>query len=388
MTNRWKSVLVVLLLGMAGLAVPGMAASGAPASAAGDLLRKAYEAVVNAELAHFDHNETEAVASYRTALALYSRIQAEYPGWQAAMVSYRVAECQNEMAAIEQATRAQGSGTNPVAAATATATAGSNAVPRLESLLVELREARAALAAQPDKTGVNSTKELEQDRDHYRDEYDLTIKSNTELLRKIAKLEAKLNRAGLTDGTNTQCRAVAAAVKAESRRLIEHSELARAIDLLREGAELMPSETGLVVDLAVAFCRAGRFGDAVTVLKPFDVKHSVSDDALMTLGTAYMGLGKIGDARIATEKALKINPKSAEVNYNMAQILLSLMVPEAVEAQQYYRAALELGLAPDPDFENTLRTALIVAKLKKHGKEYRRTVDRGAEQALPLPFKK
>jgi hypothetical protein len=100
-----------------------------------------------------------------------------------------------------------------------------------------------------------------------------------------------------------------------------------------------------------------------------------------------MGLGRIGEARVATEKALKINPDSPEVNYNMAQILISLSPPEVMDAQQHYRRALELGMAPDPDFENTLRTALIIARLKTRPSTSRGTkVERGNAPARAIPF--
>lgn len=385
MKNGWNLVIVAVALVVLGMPFRGIAATTNTTSEAGELLRKAYEAVVNAELAHSELHEAEAAAAYRTALGLYGRLQAEYPGWQAAMVSYRVAECQNQLAALESSPRDSRTSSNLVTAVTG----DTNEAARLQSLLIELREARAALSMQPNRTSVANDKLLEEERDRFRDELDRSEKANRTLLRKVAKLEAKLNRAGITEGTNTLCRAVASAVKAESRRMMDRSELAKATDLLREAVELMPSEADLVVQLAVALCRDGKFGDAVAVLAPFDVKHATNSDALMTLGTAYMGLGQIGPARVATEKALKINPESAELNYNMAQILISLMVPEPVEAQQYYRRALELGLEPDPEFENSLRAAMIISRLKKHGKDDRRgTVDRGTSKALPIPFRK
>lgn len=385
MKNGWKLVMMAAALVVLGTPGRGLAAATNTPSQAGELLRKAYESVINAELAHADRHDAEAAAAYRTALGLYGRIQAEYPGWQAPMVNYRVAECQNQLAALESSVR----DSKDLSSQDPAVTGETNEAARLQSLLIELREARAALSMQPNRTSVANDKALEEERDQYREELDRSEKANRTLLRKVAKLEAKLNRAGVTEGTNTLCQAVASAVKAESRRMMDRSELARAITLLREAVELMPSESGLVVQLAVAFCRDGKFGDAVFVLTPFDVKHATNSDALMTLGTAYMGLGQIGPARVATEKALKLNPESAELNYNMAQILISLMVPEPGDAQQYYRRALELGLDPDPEFENSLRAAMIIARLKKHGKDDQRgTVDRGTDRALPLPFRK
>ena len=160
-----------------------------------------------------------------------------------------------------------------------------------------------------------------------------------------------------------------------------------AVALLSEASDLIPTEPDLLIQLSVAYCRAADFVSAVRVLEPFDVRHPSNADALLTLGTAYMGLGKIGEARVATEKSLKIKPDSPEANYNLAQILISLSPPEVMDAQQHYRRALELGLSPDPDFENTLRTALIIARLKKHSVPGRTTtVERRASPTRPIPI--
>ena len=379
MIGRMGLVMVVA----GALSVAHGAESTNTVSQAGTLLRNAYLAVVDAEMAQAERRDLDAVAAYRTALGLYGRLQAEYPGWQAAMVSYRVAECQNDLASLESA-NGNGASSNAVSAVR-TAT---NAAQRLEGLLVELRDARAALGAEKDNTAELREKQLTQDVDRLNDELRQAMKANQALARKNAKLEAKLNRAGVTQGTNTMCKAVESAVKSEARRLSQDGKIDAAVALLHEAIEMMPSEEDLVVQLAVAYCRDGKFGDAALALLPFDGKHPSNADALLTLGTAYMGLGKIGEARVATEKALKLNPDSAETHYNMAQILVSLTPPDVGESQQHYRRALELGLAADPDFENTLRTAQIIARIKKqrHGSSWRTsTVEPEAPKIQPIP---
>lgn len=339
------------------------------ATPAGELLQAAYLAVVDAEMAHAEQRGVDAVAAYRTALSLYGRLQAEYPGWQAPMVSYRVAECQNQLAAIESGS-APGGGTNGFA----DAASGTNDAARLQRLLMELQQAREVMVTDGEKASLASRKLLEQEVRRLKDEVDDATRAKQSLLRKVARLEAKLNRAGIAETTNTVARGVVLAVKTEARRMMQENRIADAIGLLREAADLIPTEPDLLVQLSVAYCRAGDFASAVVVLLPFDANHPSNADALLTMGTAYMGLGRIGEARVATEKSLKIRPDSPEANYNMAQILVSLSPPEVGEAQQHYRRALELGLAPDPDFENTLRTSMIISRLKKHS---------GTGRALP-----
>lgn len=376
--TKWM-VMAGMMLAVAMPAVLG-AESTNSVSPAGTLLRNAYLAVVEAELARAERRDTDAVAAYRKALGLYGRLQAEYPGWQAAMVSYRVAECQNDLSSLEAG---NGSTSNAVVAAHSE----TNAPRRLEALLVELRDARAALGAEKDNTVELREKQLGQEVDRLSEELQQAAKANQALIRRTAKLEAKLNRSGLAEGTNTLCKAVAAAVKAEARRMTQEGKMETAVALLREAAELMPSEHDLVVQLAVAHCRDGKFGDAVQVLQPFDVKHPSNADALLTLGTAYMGLGKIGEARVVTEKALKLNPESAETHYNMAQILITITPPDLAASQQHYRRALELGLAADPDFENTLRTAQIIGRLKTQRKTSLRRLwgEQEAPKVQPIP---
>jgi tetratricopeptide (TPR) repeat protein len=381
---RYKLTGLGLVIVMAGLnlfafGTDKKAAEGSPA---GELLRNAYLAVVDAEMARSEQRNVDATAAYRRALGLYGRLQAEYPGWQAAMVNYRVAECQNELGAMESPWATE-SGTNSVLAAVP----GTNDAVRLQGLLQELRDAQGAMLSDREKATQSVRKQLEEETRRLKDELDDTVKANQVLLRKVARLEARLNRSGIAEGTNTVSKAVVAAVKSEARRLMQDNKTPAAIALLREASDLVPTEPDLLIQLSVAYCRAADFVSAVAVLAPFDVNRPIHADALLTLGTAYMGLGRIGEARVATEKALKINPDSLEVNYNMAQILISLSPPEVMESQQHYRRALELGMAPDPDFENTLRTALIIARLKSRPSTSRGTkVERSNTPARAIPF--
>jgi len=346
-------------------------------SQAGDLLRDAYLSVVDAELARSEQHNSEATAAYRKALGLYGRLQAEYPGWQSTMVNYRVAECQNALVALDSTNPAEGD----LGAAGQT-----NTEQRLQSLLGELRDARIAISAQSGQAPVTNRKQLAREMDRLQDALNQEVKDNHALLRKISKLEVKLNRAGLADGTNTQCKAVSSAVKSEARRMMDENQTVGAIVLLKEASEMMPTDNSLLLTLAMAQCRIGKFADCVLTLRPFDRFHPDNADAMLTLGTAQMGLGEIGEARSSTEKAIKINPNFPEAHYNLAQILVSLMPPDADGAQKHYRRALELGLKPDPDFENTLRMNMVITKIKKHNALSRHTTtERPVARSIPSP---
>ena len=88
-------------------------------------------------------------------------------------------------------------------------------------------------------------------------------------------------------------------------------------------------------------------------------------------GTAYMGAGLLGPARIEMEEALKIKPASSTACYNLAQILLSLDPPDAEKASLYYRKSIDNGGAHDLELERQIREMLFAKRLP--AKSTRRT---------------
>jgi tetratricopeptide (TPR) repeat protein len=332
---------------------------------------------VDAELARAEGYDSEAAAAYHRALESYGRLQTEYPGWQAAMVSYRIAECQNALAAMDA-----GKGAPPVSLGAGT----TNTEARLQSLLIELRDARTVLQSVPESVPVQSQRQLAREKRLLQDQLDQEMKANQSLIRQLGRMDVKLNRAGLASGTNTQCKAVALAVKNEARRLMDGNETVAAISLIKEALDMMPAEMSLRLTLAMAQCRIGKFSECIMTLRPGDGHSSTNTDVLLTLGTAYMGLGEIGEARAATERAIKLNPNFAEAQYNMAQILMSLLPPDTDGAQMHYRRALELGLRPDADFENTLRMNRVLSKIKKHNAQSKsQSSERTGVRTSPAP---
>ena len=117
-----------------------------------------------------------------------------------------------------------------------------------------------------------------------------------------------------------------------------------------------------------------------------DVPQDAVETALLTLGTAYMGLGEIGKARDAMEKVIAIKPDSAEAHYNLAQILITIAPPDITLSQEHYQRAIELGCSVDLDYENALRTAMIIQKMKKKlGADKNRTTTRASKSDVVTP---
>lgn len=334
-------------------------------SQAGELLKKAYSFVVEAELARADHHDDDAKKSFGAAISVFDQLKTQYPGWQAPIVNLREAECQNALAALNLPREPEASGRKD---ADEKAPGVTNTVARLKDLLGELRAAEATLAAVRTSGDESRFKQLASDVTRLKDELNDATKANQVLQRKITKLETKLRKAGdsSASGTNGQYQAVTVAVKSEVNRLVKANELGPAIALITEAMELLPADSDLTVLLAITYCRAGQFEETVKLLKPFDVWWPKNADALLTLGTAYMGLGQIGKARDITEKSLSIKPDSADAHYNLAQILLSISPPDVEGAYEHYQRALELGAPYDLAFESALKTATIMSRIKKH----------------------
>ena len=380
MKQMIRLLLILVVVGLVGQeARAGSVTNVTPQ--AGDWLKKAYLAVVEAELARADHYPVDAAKSYREALGYYERLKTDYPGWQTPMISMRVAECRSALTELEMP---QEPALAPEKPGDPAQEAVNNAE-HLQNLLKELREVQAALAQVKFLEDETQSRQLLADRARLQEELNEAAKSSQVLQRKLVKLEAKLSKSGAGPGTNTACRAVVSAVKSEANRLMKTNAVASAILLLTEAIELIPTEADLVVLLAVADCRNGQFDQAVKLMAPFDVWRAKNANALLTLGTAYMGLGEIGKARDAIEKALSIKPDFAEAHYNLAQILITISAPDVARSQEHYQRAVELGLPVDLEFENALRAAMIMQKMKKKARPERTRSPRSTQSEVITP---
>ncbi len=359
--------LALVVLVMLGVAVGRVSHAETNGVASGEsIMRQAYLTVVQAEIARAEQRVPDAVKAYKEAVALYGRLQVEYPGWHEDMVGYRLADCNQAIALLDPLGGVPGSVAMLPDVSGGTST---NAMLRLSVLMQELEDAKGWLVEEG--AGDKRQKNVERDMEQMRTERDQALKQVKLANRQASKLEARLKRYEKTNAatqTNTYVY-LPGTIRTDAVRMIQEGQYDKAMGLLREGFEVMPDRQDFEVLAGVAACRAGKFDQAVAILKPYDTKNPVNADALLTLGTAWMGMGKIGEARVAIEKALLLNPKSMEANYNMAQIFLTIRPADPQSAERYYRKAMELGMEPDAEFENGLRSALIISRLRtKSGK--------------------
>ena len=334
------------------------------------LFRDAYLAVVDAEMAQANQMPGDALVAYRKALNLYNKIETGYPGWQTDSVGFRIADCKNRIAALEQAAK----GTPPKGGATVAPATATNTEARLAQLVGELQRYRAMLAPPVDagREAQRTAAQAERELLRMKEERDDAVLANEMLRRKMAKLEAPLGKPAGATGSVEQAsgpRLLPSVIKVEVRRLIDNGDNETAMTLLEETRALLPGETDLTLLLGLACCHAGKFDRAAPLLREAVKRDSGNAAAFVALGTAHMGLGELGPARVAMEQALKLAPKSPEAHYNMAQILLTVEPPDLAGANEHYRQALALGSQPDPTMEETLRAGAIMSRmrqLKKH----------------------
>lgn len=360
--KRIQNWLAVVVCG-SGILAAGVAwsADDLPADA---LLRQAYRSVVDAELAGVVSRRADAIQAYQQAIGLFGQLQTNYPGWQAEAIEYRIADCRNRIAEL-----AAGGVSNGTPAALSPAI--TNSETRLAGLLDELKTVTAdpGTPMQDEGGAAKETLRLRAERD------EAVLKAQA-LQRKITRLEQGRWHFWWTKDPPPEVvtnlpplSALPAVVKAEARRLIGAGQTEQATWLVREGVRVMPGDLDLIVLQGLIACQSGQYNEAVQLLQPYDTADLTQASVLITLGSAYMGLGRLGDARVAMERGLKLAPDSAEGHYNLAQILVTLNPPDVDRAQAHYRRAVALGSRPDFDLENKLRTAMVISRMKSKARD-------------------
>jgi len=356
--KRKLGIHALWLAGWVAVAAPAIRAAPADAVSGPDLLKEAYRKTVDAELLRAENRPAEATQAYRQALDLFGRLQTDYPGWQRQAVSLRIGECNRAIAAMESVALDK---------AGAEAFSTTNEEARLSKLIEELRSFRATLQPGPGLSASGARDEGDAERRRAKSDLDEALRDNQELLRRIDKQEARLARFPRESAskTNAPYRAVTGAVWNEVRRLLQDGDSAAAVALVQESEKALPNDPNLITLHGIVACRVGRFDEAVRVLQPLSTRSSSNTTALVTLGSAYLAMGRLGDARVAMEQAVKANPASPEAHFNLAQILLNIRPADLAGAQSHYQKALDLGMSPDAEFESSLHTATLISRMRK-----------------------
>jgi tetratricopeptide (TPR) repeat protein len=283
-----------------------------------------------------DAEREKAMDAFETALGIWEGVEADYPGWQPHFVRSRILYAESAIRQIREG--------RPFAEATP-----SDSLPRRSLDILAATDEKTAAALRALRAGIEERDAaLQQAREE-----------NRRQAEEIAALRRQLERYESRTGKAEDVPAIARAIRSEARRLLESSDAAAALTLLEEGVQWFRQDDAMTHLLAVAYCQAGRYGDALRVLNPLIRWGRGSAEVWMTVGVAYLGLENLGRARWAFEKALARNPRSAEAHYNLASILIKLPKPEAEEAALHYGEARQLGLPADPGLEEEIRRAML-----------------------------
>jgi choline-sulfatase len=114
-----------------------------------------------------------------------------------------------------------------------------------------------------------------------------------------------------------------------------HEEAAR---VYRDIATRDPDNPLVNLRLADAFLRAGRPRESIAPFRRVVAGGPRTVDAHVGLATAYAELGRMGDARNVLEEALRIDPGSGQVQFNLGE--LSRAAGQVAAARSRYEAAL------------------------------------------------
>jgi tetratricopeptide (TPR) repeat protein len=340
-------------------------------TAAREQLRSAYLVLVDAEWYQANGQWPNALACYTQALIRCENLQRSYPGWQNDMLAQRIADCRNQILILQGKMAQTPAGAGAGAAAESKA-AGEEA--RREAWRDELASVRTLLATpvapgQPAPAASAAAGDrlaaLQRNFDDLLQQHQALEKEKAALEKKLRRLEKRYPQLlGASSGTNAPVHPVCVElIGTEARRLLKDNQIPQAVGLLREALDLLPEDSALRLLLATAYCHAGNYEAALTLLPETVETPGSAAEWHLIRGTAYMGAGRLGAARIEMEKTLKLEPGSSTANYNLAQILVALPAPEATAAERYYRTALEHGAARDTNLERTIQRLLITRKL-------------------------
>jgi tetratricopeptide (TPR) repeat protein len=346
---------ITIVLSAVVLAISISFACGATAQKGADqLMTEAYSAFVGADSAAASGTQREAaLAAYRHALEIYVQISETHPDYQKNVVGYRITQCLNEIQRLKAAGVTEPpshtlTATNPPPATTNVASAEPTDITPDEMLdpeamneeLTRLTRERDTLSAQ------NELFSRQIDRLTARSHYSWKF---------WEKSAAVTNEAAAFD----EC---AAAIRSEAQRMMNAGSAPAAVRLLSQAVELFPERTEMRIMLGSACCQSGRYEDAMHILNPVLGDNPKNERAHLIMGTAFMGLGKLKQARKETEAAIALNQNTADAHYNLAQILLNITPAEPYLARDHYRRAIELGGQADPKLEDQIRRTCLLRK--------------------------
>lgn len=110
---------------------------------------------------------------------------------------------------------------------------------------------------------------------------------------------------------------------------------------------------------------AGEFDLALDAFSRAALTHGMTSDVLAGLGTASLGLGRLGQAEDLLRRALKQDEKSPEIWNNLGVVLIEQ--GKNAEAEQFFRRAYALDNGESDSIRDNLRLALAKSENSAYG---------------------
>jgi Flp pilus assembly protein TadD len=135
---------------------------------------------------------------------------------------------------------------------------------------------------------------------------------------------------------------------------IHAGKITAALVALEKSLRIMPGDVFASVNLSNVYCRQGRFGEAVEILKEVikkDPQNAVAHNYIA------IALGKQGNTREAEEffqRSIMLNGNYSNAHFNLAVMYANTEPPSLELARKHYEMAKSLGAEPDSVMERRL----------------------------------
>ncbi len=325
-TIPWAGLVLGLLLAAGGTRAEGTAADPAARYAA------IYETITTADWLRDNSLPDEAAALYAECIGRLTRLAADQPAWQPAVIAYRLRYCQDSWNALraQPAPEPHASNTAPVIAAPALPAAPA---PPVDTPPVDAAPAGSSIpvvgSGMP--LGPNLERAVE--------------------IEKTADLQGALFLyLTLLDYYPDERSSLKGALRCGLRLGLEENTRA----LARRVLAIRAPDADLRLLAGLVLCRDGQFAEALPLLREAVKEKPRSVPAHVALGAALAGTGQADAAREAFKRAVTLNPKHGDAYYNLARLSLNQTPPDLDTARVHYRNARRHGVPADPELDQLL----------------------------------
>lgn len=323
----------------AGTEAPGSDSSGKPEkSTPANQFLTAYNSMEMADWLKEKGMRAEAADLYTEALDIFSKVSADYPQWQPAIVAFRINYCRAALGSVE---RKASSGEREEALLRHGATEGTQPT---------AKNRQAGSASRPDKSAI--------------------INPQSKIGNQAAAaspLTFKLQQAALKERGGDYTGALELysallidfplepwALKGACRCCLRLGRMNMARVLIRQAQALPAPDADLKLLAALIECNGGRYQEAIALLRQSLKLKGASPEAHVALGVALAATGEMKAAQEEMKQALAFNPKLGDAYYNLARLSLQQKPTDHDTPRVHYQNALRHGVAPDPELDKLL----------------------------------